>query len=278
MTRAEKAIRNEQMRQYKAEGHSMGEVAEKFGVTKNLAQSICKGICPQSMRRCKNYRNQFTSGDYDRIANCKKIVESANQDFEYIGGFSSVDGIVQIRCRKCNHEFERSLITLRHHSRNHRCPNCENIERERLKAIKREQAEYKKQREQEQKKFKKDCHQNKMKECPICGELFLRRGKYCSQKCADQNHWMMKDGYRYRFPLKELFERDNGICYICGGECSWEDKKTVNGIVIYGNYYPSRDHVIPKSKGGENSWDNLRLAHRICNSLKHDSPLSLKNA
>lgn len=84
----------------------------------------------------------------------------------------------------------------------------------------------------------------------------------------------MKDGYRYKFGLKELYDRDAGVCYICGGLCDWEDKQAVNGVWIYGNNYPSRDHVIPKSKGGENSWDNLRLAHRLCNSRKRDIPLS----
>ena len=39
--------KHEAMRRYKAEGHTMGEVAEKFGVSKGTAQNICKGICPQ---------------------------------------------------------------------------------------------------------------------------------------------------------------------------------------------------------------------------------------
>ena len=84
----------------------------------------------------------------------------------------------------------------------------------------------------------------------------------------------MKDGYRYKFSLKELYKREHGICYICGGLCRWDDKQIVNEVIVYGNEYPSRDHVIPKSKGGENSWENIRLAHRICNSRKRDIPLS----
>ena len=32
----------------------------------------------------------------------------------------------------------------------------------------------------------------------------------------------------------------------------------------------SKDHIIPLAKGGEHSWDNIQLAHRICNSLKAD--------
>lgn len=75
MTRKEIESRNEQMRLYKAEGHSMSEVAEKFQVSKYTAQAICKGIAPQTQRRCKTYRNQYTNGEYDRIENCKKIIK-----------------------------------------------------------------------------------------------------------------------------------------------------------------------------------------------------------
>lgn len=38
------------MREYKAEGHTIGEVAERFGVCKGTAQLICKGINPQENR------------------------------------------------------------------------------------------------------------------------------------------------------------------------------------------------------------------------------------
>lgn len=44
---------------------------------------------------------------------------------------------------------------------------------------------------------------------------------------------------------------------------------TVDGdVFIAGNWYPSIDHVIPISKGGRHSWDNVKLAHRLCNSVK----------
>ena len=37
---------------------------------------------------------------------------------------------------------------------------------------------------------------------------------------------------------------------------------------ISGNNYPSIDHVIPVSKGGTHTWDNVKLAHRHCNTMK----------
>lgn len=276
MTREEKAIRNEHMRQYKAEGHSMSEVAEKFNVTKSLAQSVCKGICPQTMRRPKQYRNQYTNCLYERIENCKRIIKQANEHFEYVGGFTNVDGRVQLRCIECGYEFEMSLISLRHRKKNHYCPECKRKENAIAREQKKEAEQIKAQKirtlNRMQKMLNKDAEQIEMHACPTCGRMILGR-KYCSRKCLNQNKWAMKDGYRYLFPLEELFERDHGICYLCGALCQWDDKQKINGVIVYGNYYPSRDHVIPKSKGGENSWENLRLAHRICNSLKHDSPL-----
>jgi len=41
-------------------------------------------------------------------------------------------------------------------------------------------------------------------------------------------------------------------------------------VFIVGLEYPSLDHVIPLSKGGEHSMSNARLAHTYCNSIKSD--------
>lgn len=60
----------------------------------------------------------------------------------------------------------------------------------------------------------------------------------------------------------------NGICYLCGEACDWKDGKWENGVFKVGGNYPSREHVIPLSKGGDDTWSNLRLAHVSCNSKK----------
>ena len=40
---------------------------------------------------------------------------------------------------------------------------------------------------------------------------------------------------------------------------------------MIGANYPSIDHIIPVSRGGLHSWDNVRLAHFLCNAVKSDS-------
>ena len=59
---------------------------------------------------------------------------------------------------------------------------------------------------------------------------------------------------------RNIYIRDNYTCQYCGVS------------------YPARmltwDHVVPRSKGGRNSWDNLVTACQSCNQKKGDRDLS----
>lgn len=57
---------------------------------------------------------------------------------------------------------------------------------------------------------------------------------------------------------ENIYKRDNYTCVYCGEE----DKKLF-----------TIDHVIPKAKGGQNTWDNLVTACKKCNSDKADLTL-----
>lgn len=52
---------------------------------------------------------------------------------------------------------------------------------------------------------------------------------------------------------QNIFKRDNHRCQYCG---------TTEELTL--------DHVIPKSRGGKTSWDNLATACKRCNSRKGD--------
>ena len=74
--------------------------------------------------------------------------------------------------------------------------------------------------------------------------------------------------------LERLYERDKGICHLCGTECNYNDNIiTSEGHFIAGETYPSIDHVIPISKGGKHSWENVKLAHHKCNTNKRDNDI-----
>lgn len=55
---------------------------------------------------------------------------------------------------------------------------------------------------------------------------------------------------------KNIFMRDGYKCMYCGKSAGGENLEL--------------EHVIPRSRGGKNSWDNLVAACRKCNSRKND--------
>lgn len=277
MTRAEKHQRWEEMRAYKAQGHTMQEVADKFGLSKQTAQQICKGIKPQKPDLKGKARNQWTSKDFSIRES--KAIETVNKylpEFEYVGGFTHSDGSVNLRCKSCSTVFSRSLIGIRH-GNGVKCRACEEAritEREREKNIERDR----RTRATDVNRLK-NAKQIRLAVCASCGSLFTTWSDartYCSKECCKRANRSTQgsDGRLNKsniidkdITLDKLFIRDKGICQICGGRCDYNDYRyNENGVFIAGEKYPSKDHIIELCNGGKHSWENVRLAHRGCNS------------
>jgi 5-methylcytosine-specific restriction endonuclease McrA len=65
---------------------------------------------------------------------------------------------------------------------------------------------------------------------------------------------------KVQFPTKQnIFKRDNYTCVYTGKKLAKEDL--------------SVDHVIPRSKGGDNTWENLVTCDRLVNSIKGSKTL-----
>ena len=129
---------------------------------------------------------------------------------------------------------------------------------------------------------------SKEKKCKYCGRTFMTQYKkskmFCCEECACKNErYQSKIAEKRRkdriknadkidkdITLPKLFERDKGICAICGNETNYEDFEIIDGVYIVGNTYPSIDHIKPLSKHGTHSWDNVQLACKLCNSMKCD--------
>lgn len=129
---------------------------------------------------------------------------------------------------------------------------------------------------------KKDTFKPLQFECEECGITIValrgdKRRKFCSHCCSRRHSDRKKETQRryrliengeidHNITLKKLIKRDNEMCYICN------DKVNVNSN-SNADEYPSIDHVIPVAKGGTHTWDNVRLAHRYCNSVKWSNML-----
>ena len=209
----------------------------------------------------------------------RRINEISEGRLDYVSGYTVKEAVVRVHCKVCGETFERTY----HHltTSGYGCPECLKREKEKAKADRTAQ------RERERNKRKRIAEVNKisrykqmrMVSCPVCGEMFLSwnsRSVYCSEKCRKKSiaNTQSSDDRLNRsniidkgITLKKLYDRDGGVCQICGGVCDWNDcRQNENGVFIAGDLYPSKDHVIPLSCGGKHSWDNVRLAHRLCNT------------
>lgn len=126
------------------------------------------------------------------------------------------------------------------------------------------------------------CKKEFVYTCEICGKVFKTfqpMQKTCSGNCKEiRDKQQRKNAARIRKRRYANIEKENGInlesvakkekniCYLCGALVDWNDcDKKQNKY--YGKY-PSIEHIVPISKGGADTWDNVKLAHISCNSRK----------
>lgn len=261
------------IKKYRSEGHTVKEVVEKFGCCEETVKHICKGVEVE-------IHNQWGSFE-EREERVKAMVKRDLIGFDYVGGFTGSEGYIELRCQECGNTFERSLIQIRHIHRV-TCPYCREKEltAKRIEKEKRAQ-EIKAEKERQRKvaKYKKITYkQQQMKECIVCGSLFMPNGnqKMCSLECRkrrinrNKDHRISKDKLIDNdITLEKLYARDDGVCHLCGGLCDWDDEPS-----RIGSKYPSIDHLITIADGGEHSWNNVKLAHWYCNTIRGNAPLS----
>lgn len=219
------------------------------------------------------------------------ITKLKEAGYTYIKGYKGCESRVVVSCDRCNTIFIRNYHGLT--KKRLSCPNClenkYNATKEDTKNIYKlleQQKEITKNKTFNAKAFAKYLKDNTLKisYCVVCGKEIIkkRKNRYCCKQCMEKAHRKEKEEKRYKAIMKRrrdygisvlgLYRRDNGVCYICGGLCDVNDKETkiINGkqVIKCGNNYPSIDHVIPLAKGGTDTWDNIALAHRICNTIK----------
>lgn len=204
-------------------------------------------------------------------------------NFEYVKGYTNSDGWVNIRCKKCG-TMKLVKAQIIRSKKNTVCQECLNQEKQvnsQIKELLKQQREsieeIKKQHRMEINNLYKEIKKNTIyiTKCKCCNDDIYShyKQKTICNRCKSR----IKSNHSNK-SLMQLYERDKGICYLCGKKCDYEDYVYRENTFIAGNYYPSIDHVIPLAKGGLDVWENLKLAHRICNSKKRDKLLIRPNA
>lgn len=250
---------------------SYTEVGRRFGVSKEVVREFCKenNICRGA--------NKNSEEDV-----AQKIRDKSDGILEYVSGYTIKENPVRVRCNVCGGEFERTYHNITTKGRV-TCPCCTESERKRKADEKKTEMVLKRQAKELRIKERQAEEERKKAErihkCPVCGTE-TNRPKYCCPDCAKKSSNKQRD-HRRRMKItarlidnditvEGLYRRDSGVCYLCGGRCNLEDYTVRDGAFVAGDWYPSIDHVVPLAKGGEHSWNNVRLAHRRCNILKSD--------
>ncbi len=68
------------------------------------------------------------------------------------------------------------------------------------------------------------------------------------------NHWIRPHKKYVRFNRQNILARDHWKCQYCG------ERKTTRELTF--------DHVLPKSRGGKTTWENIVACCRPCNNKK----------
>lgn len=276
--------------EYATLGMSSYELEAKYGVSRTTIGTWMRqrGIClgkgnhqkpenhyqPDASLHNMDGLNRSNAKRHDECekAFAKEIREKSDGRFEYVSGYHR--GRALVRCRVCGHEYQRST-DLR---KGIKCPVCAQEA-----SVKRKQVRKLVRVIDSIREYALD------KTCKECGETFHSANKtamYCSDRCRRRyrdkrrkrpttnfrHYYHAKYGERYlehydpSITLKGLYERDGGICQICGEPCDWNDREWGTN----GPTYPSIDHIKPRAKGGAHQWENVQLAHCMCNSCKRD--------
>lgn len=122
----------------------------------------------------------------------------------------------------------------------------------------------------------KNCYQI-AREYNITPENVYRRARKMGIAVSNMGgggHWYARckhygrcDSFDESITLNAVITKYDGICQICGQKVDKLDIK--DGHIR--KRYPTVDHIIPLSKGGSHTWDNVQLAHMGCNAGKCDS-------
>ena len=280
----------EKVEELRKAGYDYTEVADKLGVDREEVEKYCQYHNLKYQDLGNENRHAHMGGGLNKG---KTVVDWDKRVREVLGGrFELVSWILTdsgesrltVKCTTCGTEKEISSISLRSRQSNRivSCKNCSHLETEQRHKQEQEKREF----EKWQRDLKKIADKSRKKTqmsfrfCEDCGMVLSSNRvslcESCSIKHIRQNNRNKEHRRRIRkhrvfdktITLEKLYDRDNGVCYLCNRTCDWSDFQMVNGNFIVGGSYPTVEHIKPLCKGGEHSWSNVKLACFACNTKK----------
>lgn len=259
---------------------------------KGALTKYCSQNCADEARRIRN-RERWRAANPGWDEGTNKVCEWCGKSYEVKPKYASQSRFCSYECQQTWYSRSKGHMPLEEYKTLLEKQKKETTERnERQRLIKKIYQLLKKEINIREKEIEK---QNRIdlltRECVECGEMFYNPSPKvltCSTECSrKRSRRISRTIYKGRIndsnlvdiniTLTKLYKRYEGMCYLCGIQCDWNDKViTDKGHTIVGKSYPSIEHVIPLSKGGKHSWNNVKLACMECNTLKSDKIINIK--
>lgn len=256
----------EEFKEYAA-WHSTKEIAERYGISIRTARKHAGmyGLTEQNAE--KNVKQHE-----EAVSRLNEKLERIGSTIRYVDGTTKKESAT-FKCVKCGHVFTRLTSTVKR-GKCTSCPRCKEVEAKNASDA----------RKADKEAALLDALAKPIK-CAECGKEFYqvpdesgikhKTPKYCSDKCKRKSCGRASRHRRREmvktagtFSWQSIYEKTGGTCWICGGKVDPSDYEIRDGAFCVGAKYPSVDHVVPISLGGKSTYDNMLLAHCMCNSLR----------
>ena len=264
----------------RSEGYSYADIAKITGRDRKSVRITCERLGLR-MSECEA-KEAKSKGAFKPFVNWQDKLDEAygrgNRELINVERHPDGESVITNRCIICGEVQTITSIQLRHRKGHIRkCISCQKIETERRK---RNEALDRQEATERERRHNRKIVQLAFPMCTKCGML-VPKGHAVCEECK---HDRLKENYRKKdikrraklrevkrdkdITLRKLYERDNGICYLCGRVCEWNDSEYIDGAFVVGGSYPTVEHIKPLSLGGTDTWDNIKLACHYCNSKK----------
>lgn len=256
-------------------------------------RKYCSDECRKAARRTYN-RERWRKQNPGWDEGTNKLCEWCGQPYEVLPGYQSISKYCSIKCQQIFHSRQKGHMPSEEYKTILDEQKRETTERkERQRLIKKIYQSLKKEIDFIEKEIEEQNRIDSLtRGCVECGGVFYNPSPNvltCSTECSrKRRRRISRTIYKGRIndgnlvdkniTLTKLYKMADGICYLCSEQCDWDDKViTDKGHTIVGESYPSIEHVIPLSKGGKHSWDNVKLACMKCNTLKGDKIINVND-
>jgi hypothetical protein len=115
-----------------------------------------------------------------------------------------------------------------------------------------------------------ECNEELKKITKKRNSLLKRKSRNKYNRIRDDKQWAKRYGNKYEYISRSIvYRKHKYICTSCGVKCIHPNKDNYNQ-----SNAATLDHIIPKSKGGSHTYDNVTLLCRSCNTMKSDKILT----